>query len=105
MSKLSQEQHFESIGQSITDSIQGQLFGKPCFKMGKKAYVCFFEECMVFKLTGEQHITALSLPGAQLFDPSQKGRPMKEWVQLPFTTQEEWKHYASEAAKYVGQLK
>lgn len=95
---------FESIGESIPDSERGQLFGKPCFKIGKKAYVCFFEDCMVFKLTGEEHLNALALPQAHLFDPSRKGRPMKEWVQLPFTKGEEWQHYASEAAKYVSLL-
>ena len=96
--------HFESIGEGILDSVRGQLFGKPCFKMGKKAYVCFFENCMVFKLTGEMHTAALSLPQAQLFNPSHKGRPMKEWVQLPYTSIEEWHFYASAAAQYVGQI-
>ena len=105
MPSPSKEQlHFESVGRSINDSVKGQLFGKPCFKIGKKAYVCFFEDCMVFKLTGAEHAAALSLPQAKLFDPSHKGRPMKEWVQLPFTTVDEWLHYANASAQYVGQL-
>ncbi len=97
------QHHFETIGEKIIGSVRGQLFGKPCFKIGKKAYTCYFESCMVFKLTGDSHAQALSLPQAQLFDPSRKGRPMKAWVQLPFTTVEEWHHYATAAAQDVAE--
>lgn len=54
------------------------MFGKPCFKVNKKAFICFFQNEMVFKLFGEVHKDALSLDGSQLFDPSGKNRPMKE---------------------------
>jgi len=37
---------------------------------------------MVFKLTDKIHADALSLDGSELFDPSGKKRPMKEWVQV-----------------------
>ena len=62
------------------------MFGKKCFKTGKggKPFVSFFQDCMVFKLTGADHTQALILEGAHLFDPSGKGRAMKEWVQVPF---------------------
>ncbi|MCB0739092.1 MAG: hypothetical protein KDC92_16400, partial [Bacteroidetes bacterium] len=61
------------------------MFGKPCFKINGKAFESFFQEEMVFKLNGQDHSNALSLNGAQLFDPSGKGRAMKEWVQVPTT--------------------
>ena len=92
---------FHEIGSKIPNSIKGQLFGKACYKAGKKAYVCFFENEMVFKLTGERHSDALSLDGASLFDPSRKGRPMKEWVQVPFDYQELWEGFALSAFEYV----
>ena len=56
---------------------------------------------MVFKLNKEFHADALSLDGAVLFDPSSKGRPMKEWVQLPYTYKNEWSKFAIAAANYV----
>jgi len=56
---------------------------------------------MVFMLTGNTHSEALSLDGSKLFDPSGKKRPMKEWVQVPFTDKVKWKKYANEAIKYV----
>ncbi len=77
------------------------MFGKPCFKFDKKAFVCFYQNEMVFKLTGMVHKEALSLNGAQLFDPSGKKRPMKEWVQVPFDYAEKWSKFAEEALKYI----
>ena len=78
-----EETRFQHIGASITGADKGQLFGKPCFKMNGKAFTCFFQNEMVFKLTGPGHAAALGVAGARLFDPSGKGRPMKEWVQVP----------------------
>ena len=78
------------------------MFGKPCFKINKKAFVCFFEDEMVFKLTGDSHSEALSLDGSQLFDPSKKGRAMKEWVQVPFDYKNKWNEFAESAFEFVG---
>lgn len=97
-----EETLYTKIGQELDGTEQSQMFGKPCFKINKKAFVCFFQDEMVFKLTGDAHTNALKLKGAQLFDPSGKGRAMKEWVQLPYTHKSKWKLYAQEALNYVG---
>lgn len=96
-----QQKLFENIGTSFRNAERGNLFGKPCFKINKKAFVCFFENEMVFKLQGESHIDALNLEGAQLFDPSGKKRPMKEWVQVPYAHKKRWGEFAVEAMNYV----
>lgn len=93
---------FHEVGSSIESAVAGKLFGKLCYKIGKKAFCCFFEKCMVFKLNGEAHQEALSLDGSELFDPSKKGRPMKEWVQVPFHYKERWQEFAKAAKNYVG---
>ena len=95
-----EETLFRTIGKEI-GGIESNLFGKPCFKVNKKAFVCFFQNCMVFKLTGELHKEALSLDGSLLFDHSGKGRPMKEWVQVPIEYKEKWKNFALKAQEYV----
>lgn len=59
---------------------------------------------MVFKLRDEAHSEALSLDGARLFDPSGKGRPMKEWVQLPYDYADQWQRFSIEAMDYVATL-
>ncbi len=96
-----EEKLYISIGQNINDAEQSQMFGKPCFKINGKAFVCFFKNEMVFKLIGEKHSEALSLDGSQLFDPSEKKRPMKEWVQVSFDYSDNWKEYAESAKNYV----
>jgi hypothetical protein len=95
------EKTFIEIGQKLKSSEQSQMFGKPCFKINGKAFICFFEDEMVFKLTGDLHKEALALKGSQLFDPSGKKRPMKEWVQVKFTNSDKWEKFAKAASLYV----
>lgn len=91
-------------GRAISGSVESQLFGKPCFKINGKPFIAFFENCMIFKLTGDPHRETLSLDGTQLFDPSKKNRPMKEWVQVPFLYSDKWAKLAINAMEYVLQL-
>ncbi|HHG83842.1 MAG TPA: hypothetical protein ENJ82_03760 [Bacteroidetes bacterium] len=95
------ELYFGAVGEVIADAKRGNMFGKPCFKINNKAFVCFFQACMVFKLRDEAHRDALSLPESVLFDPSGKNRPMKEWVQVSFQEKDLWERFAEEAVKYV----
>lgn len=92
------------IGRQIKDAEESQMFGKPCFKINGKAFMCFFQNELVFKLNGNTHSEALSLDGTHLFDPSDKNRPMKEWVQVPAIYQEKWAKFAKEAKNYVSGL-
>lgn len=63
--------------------------------------MCFFKECMVFKVADKNLKEALALNGSELFDPSGKGRAMKEWVQVPFENSEKWKKFAKAAMDYA----
>lgn len=96
-----EESLYLGIGQGLKAAEESQMFGKPCFKINGKAFVCFFENDMVFKLKGDAHAEAVALKGAKLFDPSGKGRAMKEWVQVPYAHKGKWEGYAKEAMKYV----
>ena len=98
-----EEQLYMQTAGGLPDAVQSQMFGKPCFKTGGKAFVSYFRKCMVFKLTGDDHQKALGLAGAVLFDPSGKGRPMKEWVQVPFDHKDQWAQLARAAYNYVSQ--
>jgi hypothetical protein len=96
-----EEQAYHEIGARLPGAEVSQMFGKPCFKINGKAFICFFNNCLVCKLTGDEHKKALALEGAILFDPSGKKRPMKEWVQLPFSYKAKWKNFAAAAFQYV----
>lgn len=89
------------IGNKLENAQESQMFGKPCFKIMGKAFICFFQNEMVFKLKGERHQEALALDGSKLFDPSGKNRPMKEWVQVAYIHKEKWEQYAEESMKYI----
>ncbi len=54
----------------------------PRLKSRRKAVLGSFDGGVVFKLGSapEVHAEALALAGSVLFDPSGKGRPMKDWV-------------------------
>src|SRR5690348_3706711 len=81
----------------------GQIFGKACIKIHGKALAAFFQGDIALKLAGDAHRTALALDGAQLWNPSGKHRPMKEWVQIPFACATAWPDMAAQALNYVEQ--
>lgn len=76
---------------------RGQMMGMPTLYIGGKAFAGLFGDAMVFKLDGDAHTDALGLPGAALFDPSGRGRPMKAWVQVPLQAASSWPQLADAA--------
>ncbi len=92
----------EMMATSPTSS--GKMFGMPCLKNSNgKAFAGYYEGTMVFKLGGASHAEALALFGAKLFDPSERGRPMKEWVVLSFEHVSRWLEFARYAFDYVAE--
>jgi hypothetical protein len=81
----------------------GKMFGMPCLKLGGKAFAGLYREAMVFKLRGDAHAQALALPGARLFDPSERGRPMKEWVEVPSEHAAHWLSFGQQALAGVAE--
>jgi hypothetical protein len=78
----------------------GQMMGMPCIKAGGKMIIGIWQEEMVFKLPDEAvRERALTLEGAHLFDPSEKGRAFKEWVQVPTAHMDEWAQLADESLR------
>jgi hypothetical protein len=85
-----------------TDGVTvSQMFGKPCLKINGKAFLAQHFEVVVFKLSGTEHARALGLSGAALWDPSGKGRTMKEWVALPANLSEHFAVFANAALEYA----
>lgn len=78
------------------------MFGKKCIKINGKAGIVLFKDCIVFKLPELAHAKALSLTQSLLWDPSGKGRAMKEWVQVTSEHKKYFKNFAQLAADYVG---
>jgi len=100
------EQSFNRIGsklQTSHDATSGQMFGKPCLKgSNNKAFAAFFKGEMVFKLGAEQiHLLKDQYPDSVNWDPSGKGRPMKDWLQVPVIFETDWEKLAIQAADFV----
>lgn len=78
-----------------------QMMGMPCIKAGGKMVIGYSSVGeMVFKLPdAAEHEKALALEGAKLFDPSGRGKPFKEWVQVPIAHESEWPALAQIAIK------
>src|SRR5438874_4480153 len=84
------------------DAQLGQMMGMPCVKVGGKLIAGYAAsaEAMVFKLPdAASRERALALVGAELFDPSGRGRPMKEWVQVPLAHEQDWPDLAEQALR------
>ena len=102
---LEPQAEYEAVVSEMTatsSTTSGKMFGMPCLKNSNgKAFAGFFEDAMVFKLGGDSHGEALALSGARLFDPSERGRPMKEWVVVPIEHVSRWLEFARNAFDYV----
>ena len=102
MSKAVKE--YEKLVALLSESegiVPGQMFGKACLKVNGKAFIAQHKDWVVFKLNGALHEKALSVKGAELWDPSGKGRPMKEWVAVPGSESNSFKAFATAALSYV----
>lgn len=86
------------------DVTASQMFGKTCLKVHGKAFLALHQERIVFKLTGEEHRKAMAQPGAVLWDPSGKGRPMKEWVALTLSAKKHFGSLAEASVEYLRSL-
>lgn len=87
---------------ATTPSTVSKLFSMPCLKnVNGKAFAGYRRGAMVFKLPAPSHGKALALAGSHLFDPSGKGRPMKEWVVVPADHADLWLGFARAAWAYV----
>ncbi|WP_181766334.1 hypothetical protein [Streptomyces albidus (ex Kaewkla and Franco 2022)] len=77
----------------------GAIFGKRALKAHGKAFACLKGDTLAVKLGDgtPAHGRALDVPGAELFDPSGKGRPFKDWVAIPAAHSDQWSGYAETA--------
>lgn len=87
----------EHLGRGVRTS---RMFGKPALMdQDGKAFACLLAGEVAFRLgrDNDAHADALGLPGAHPFDPSGKGRPMKDWVSVPPEHGARWAELAESA--------
>jgi TfoX/Sxy family transcriptional regulator of competence genes len=98
------EEFFKKLTGQIDIVKPGKMFGALCMKTpnGKSAAMVWRDH-LVVKLNENSRNEALNLSGAKVFEPME-GRPMKEWVQIPFLHKDRWKEYALLSIKLVKDL-
>jgi hypothetical protein len=69
-----------------------------------KSGAMLWKDSIAVKLPGKDLDEAMSLTGAQFFDPME-GKPMKELVQIPLTHKSRWKEFAEISAHSAGIIK
>lgn len=95
------EKLFHQISSTIDEITPGKMFGALCIKTpNKKAAAMYWKDFLVVKVNGEPWKEAMALDGTQLFDPMD-GRPMKEWVQIPYSYNEKWDYFMRKAVEQV----
>ena len=101
---MTPQEDFERIGGEMADLgvVLAKVFGKPAYKdVNGKAFACLFRDALACRLVQGtvEHGLALGLEGAELFDPSGRHRPMKDWVAVPYAFVDRWPEFAEVAYK------
>lgn len=80
----------------------GKWFGLESLNLDGKPFGAFFQGELVLKLGAEKISEIIErYPGAKLFDPSGKGRAMKDWLQIPNEFQEDWDSLSESAVIFA----
>lgn len=76
--------------------LPGALFGARSMTLNGTAFACLKSSAFAVKLDAgsADHAEALAIDGAELFDPSGKGRPFHDWVALPSSHASQWPRWA-----------
>lgn len=98
-------QRFDEIVDDLAardpDVERSQMMGRPSIKAGGKLIACFESRgTMAFKLPDEgTREQALGLDGARIYDPSERGRLMSGWVEVPAAHEANWPDLAATALR------
>ncbi|CAM3950890.1 hypothetical protein GCM10009799_09200 [Nocardiopsis rhodophaea] len=99
---MSADTAFSQLANDLAEDgfVTGKMFGLSCLKFDGKAIVCLQEGGAAFKLGRDTaaHAAAMELDGAEIFDPTRKGRQMKDWVWVPADHAQTWAGHARAAA-------
>jgi hypothetical protein len=102
---MAADEAFDDLAERLTgDGVTVKpVFGKRGLMSGGKALGCRFGAGVALRLIAgtPEHTAALDLTGAELFDPSSRHRPMKDWVVVPADFADQWYDLALAARKHL----
>jgi TfoX/Sxy family transcriptional regulator of competence genes len=74
--------YFDGLIESFPEAERRLMFGFPCIFVHGNMTAGLFQDRMMMRLSEKDRQAFLNLPGARLFEPM-KGKPMKEYVEVP----------------------
>ena len=86
---------------------EASLFGMPALKVGGKAFAGLWEKQLVVKIGAPRTEELLKAKAGKSFDPSGRGRPMKEWIAIKepaAQARKKWLALAEEAKAFVDRV-
>jgi hypothetical protein len=89
---------------NVTPPTEGKGFGSSGLKIQNKIFAMLVKGKLIVKLPKPRVDALISSGAGERFDPRKDGRPMKEWVTLEPTSEEDWLSLAREAMAFVKQL-
>lgn len=96
---------FDRLVEELTPAgaVDGKMFGARAITLQQKAFACLKNDQIALKLGADtpEHAAALALPGAELWDPSGKHKPFKDWVALGLDQDAELSDLAASALEYL----
>jgi hypothetical protein len=98
------EEYFHLLGKSIKGSKSGNMFGWRCYTLKRKPFIFFDENSrqgMVFKLEKSDIEHALLHYEGRIFNPGEKGKPMKNWVVVDFKFHESWERLLHSSVQMI----
>ena len=84
-----------------SDVSECKWFGAPAARVTDKIFIALCQNDIVVKVGSERAGEMTEDGSSHLFDPSEKGRPMKEWVHVD-ADPDGWLEIAEEAKAFVG---
>ncbi|WP_142317497.1 hypothetical protein [Bacillus sp. AFS002410] len=97
---------FESLRTELIndyDATKGSIFGHKGLKVQGKVFMFYNELNIVVKLNPADVEAALKLTGTKNFDPM-GGKPMREWVEIPYGDNQQWFNFSLKGMAYVKSL-
>ncbi len=96
------------VNELLTDPrvTEASMFGMPTLKVGGKAFAGLWEQQLVVKIGLPRTQELLKAKAGKPFDPSGRGRPMKEWIAVKepaAQAKKKWLALAQEAKAFVDQ--
>lgn len=86
-------QHFADLIEALEPEVrQGTMMGRPIVLADGTMLACLHRDVLGIRLGREtaEFARAMAVPGAALFDPSDKCRSFKDWAGIPVSAAEEW---------------